>query len=51
MPDDVNIAEPDAGPNDEERDQPRVPCWTPLARSTSSVSFLFGDQKRMSSGG
>ena len=36
------VAEQDAGPNDEERDQPRVRRRTLLARSSSSVSFAFG---------
>src|SRR6266511_833533 len=35
-------AEPDAGPNDEERGQPSVPMRASLARSSSSVSFAFG---------
>ena len=35
------IAERDARPNDEERDQPHVPGWAPEARSSSSVSFVF----------
>ena len=37
------MAEQDAGPNDEERGQPRVPMRTSLARSSSSVSFAFAD--------
>ena len=35
-------AEPDAGPNDEERGQPHVPNRTAPARTSSSVSFAFG---------
>jgi TPR repeat protein len=35
-------AEQDAGPNDEERDQPRVPITASVARSSSSVSFPLG---------
>ena len=34
-------------PNDEERGQPHVPTGTPLARSSSSVSFSFGGRRRM----
>src|SRR5882672_7344298 len=33
--------EPDAGPNDEERGEAPVPNQTPLARSSSSVSFTL----------
>ena len=35
-------AEQDAGPNDEERDQPHVPMRSSLARSSSSVSSPLG---------
>ena len=36
-------AEQGAGPNDEERCEPNVPGRESLARSSSSVSFPFGD--------
>jgi len=42
-----NDAEPVAGPNDEERGQPRVASRTSVARSSSSVSFAFGAMTRM----
>ena len=44
--DDEDIAEQDAGPNDEERGQPHVPIEASLARSSSSVSFAFGVSAR-----
>jgi hypothetical protein len=34
--------EQDAGPNDEERGEPKRPVRASLARSSSSVSFAFG---------
>jgi hypothetical protein len=37
------IAEPDAGPNDEERGHVLLPIGAFSARSSSSVSFPFGD--------
>lgn len=37
-----------AGPNDEERGQPHVPNRESLARSSSSLSFAFGQLARMS---
>jgi hypothetical protein len=38
-----NRGEQDARPNDEERDWPDCPSRPRLARSSSSVSFTFGD--------
>jgi len=37
----------DAGPNDEERGQSHVPLRMSLARSSSSVSFAFGQMNRI----
>jgi hypothetical protein len=39
---DQSIAQPDARPNDEERDHVPVPRWTSSARCSSSVSFVLG---------
>src|SRR6266404_4545560 len=41
--------EPDAGPNDEERGEAPVPNQTPLAGSSSSVSFTLDDHARLRS--
>ncbi len=41
-------AEPDARPNDEERDQPPIPIRASVARSSSSVSLAFGRSATMS---
>ena len=38
--DEKHVAEPDAGPNDEERGQPQIPLQTSWSRSSSSVSSL-----------
>ncbi len=40
-----NVAEHDAGPNDEERDRPQVPMRTSRARSSSSVSSAFDGER------
>jgi len=45
IPDEQSGGQQDAGPNDEERDQPHVPMRLSLARSSSSVSFALGENR------